>query len=138
MIEQVYIFIIVLLGLTFVFLLFHFFITSKKANKVLKQRVTTKESKTYLIKVNYATQVLTFCTRNLDLSKDETVISFDIKIHDFIESLPLQQQHTFYDFIFNDCLKENTKTNIVVNANRILNTPLSSHPQRRNTRKYRS
>ena len=113
--------IILILALVLILCLIYFARSNKKSKHVFNQRVNTKESKTYLIKVNYATQMMSFCNRGPNERNEETILTKDISIHDFIESLPLQQQKNFYDFIFDDCVNENVKARIVVNANRVLN-----------------
>lgn len=104
----------------FIITLIVYFVSDFKDKNIMNQPVVSKESKAYLIKVDYRFQTITFSNRNSTNGQDPRIVSNTFKIHDFIEALPLHQQKIFYDFIFKDCFNGNSKKKISINSSSLL------------------
>ena len=119
MLEVILFITVVLIILMSLYIIVKYFISNDKISHLLSQKVVTKENKTYIIKVDYEYQLLTFTWRGIDKDKKPSIISKEYTFNNFIESLPVDQQIYFHEFLFKDCMDDNKKAKITINVNKI-------------------
>ena len=120
MLETILFATVILIVLFSLYIIVKYFISNDKISHLLSLKVVTKENKTYIIKVDYEYQLLSFTWRGLDENKNPSIISKEYSFNEFIESLPIDQQIYFHDFLFKDCMDDNKKAKITINVNNVL------------------
>ena len=121
MIEKILFATLVVTALMFFAIIVKYFISNDKISSLLNQKIVTKENKIFIIKVDYEYQKLTFTCRGIGKDNKPSIISNEYKFDEFIESLSIDQQIYFHEFLFKDCKEDNTKAKITINANKIFN-----------------